>query len=132
MDAIAPELTDSHSRNREWSTPSGRPTLGAMNSSLHLSRDVGTAFLRRADEIQRAGLKSFGLFVADPTEPGYVYRPVAAVFLDPYRNRRNDPLHRAAFRAQGEYFRQYDDAGFVADPKDLLRAYREIDDAGLE
>ena len=93
---------------------------------------VCLTLLRTAGEIHRAGLKSFGLFVADPTLPGYPYRPTGVVFLDPSRNRRNDPLHRGAFRAQGEYFRQYDDAGFVADPADLLRVYREIDDAGLE
>jgi proteasome lid subunit RPN8/RPN11 len=97
-----------------------------------LPDEVCLALLRTAGEIHRAGLKSFGLFVADPTLPGYPYRPTGVVFLDPYRNRRNDPLHRGAFRAQGEYFRQYDDAGFVADPADLLRVYREIDDAGLE
>jgi proteasome lid subunit RPN8/RPN11 len=97
-----------------------------------LSDEVCRSFLDEAGRVHRAGLKSFGLFVGDPALPGYPYRPVGVVFLDAYRNRRNDPLHRAAFRAQGDYFRRYDDAGFVADPGDLLRVYRRIDDAGLE
>jgi proteasome lid subunit RPN8/RPN11 len=97
-----------------------------------LPDDIFAEFRREADRIHAEGLKSFGLFVGDPALSGYPYRPVGVVFLDPYRNRRNDPLHRAAFRAQGDYFREYDDAGFVADPGDLLGAYRRIDDAGLE
>src|SRR5262245_55205927 len=106
--------------------PDGSP------ESVVLSDKVCLDFLRQANRIHRAGLKSFGLFVGDPALPAYAFHPVRVVFLDPYRNRRNDPLHQAAFRAQGDYFRQYDDAGFVADSTDLLRAYRDIDDAGLE
>jgi proteasome lid subunit RPN8/RPN11 len=93
---------------------------------------VCLSFLRQADRIHRAGLKSFGLFVADPALPDYPYAATDAVFLDPHRNRRNDPSNRPAFHAQGEYFRRYDDAGFVADPADLIQAYRRIDDAGLQ
>lgn len=54
------------------------------------------------------------------------------VVLDPQRNRRNDPAHRAGLHAQGSYFRAYEDAGFVADPTNLLRAWRRIERAGLE
>ena len=50
------------------------------------------------------------------------------MFLDLRRNRRNDAGHRAAFWAKGECFRQYDDAGFVADPTELLAAWRAIED----
>jgi proteasome lid subunit RPN8/RPN11 len=98
--------------------------------ALVLPAEVCLALLSQADNVQRAGLKSFGLFVAEPTHSPY--EPTGVVFLDPRGNRRNDPRHRAAFHAQGEYFRRYDDAGFVADPADLLRACRQIDDAGLE
>ncbi len=52
--------------------------------------------------------------------------------FDPYRNRRNDPAHRSAFHAQGSYFRDFDDAGFVADSTDLLSAWRRIEESGLE
>src|SRR6516164_11529330 len=75
--------------------------------------------LRRAGRIHRAGMKSYGLLVAEPGTAGYPFTAAGVVFLDPGKNRRNDPGHRAAFRAQGEYFRQYDDAGFVADPAEL-------------
>ena len=54
------------------------------------------------------------------------------MFLDPLRNRRNDPGHRAAFRAQGEYFRRFDDAGLVAGPAELLAAWRAIEDSGRQ
>jgi hypothetical protein len=54
------------------------------------------------------------------------------VFLDPLRNRRNDPGYRAAFRAQGEYFRRSGDAGLVADPADLLAAWRAMEDCGRQ
>ena len=54
------------------------------------------------------------------------------MFSDPLRNRRNDPGHRAAFRAQGEYFRRFDDAGSVADPAELLAAWRAIEDSGRQ
>ena len=46
--------------------------------------------------------------------------------MDPLKNRRNNPRHRAAFRAQGEYFRRFDDAGLVADLAELLEAPRAI------
>lgn len=100
--------------------------------AVSLPDEVYRTLLGTADRIHHAGLKSFGLFVARPDAPGFPYQPTGVVFLDASRNRRNAPQHRAAFRAQGEYFRQYDDAGFVADPTDLLRAWRAIDDAGLE
>ena len=88
--------------------------------------------LRRAQELHAAGLKGFGLLVGDPSAQGHPFRPTDVVLFDPRRNRRNEPHNRAAFHAQGTYFRRYDDAGFVADPADLLVAWRQIEDAGLE
>lgn len=88
--------------------------------------------LRRAQNLNGAGWKAFGLLVGDPAAPGHPFRPVDVVLFDPRRNRRNDPANRAAFHAQGSYFRQYEDAGFVTDPADLLSAWRGIEDAGLE
>ena len=89
-------------------------------------------FLRRISTVHDAGLKSFGLFVADPGDPFFPYRPVDVVLFDPMRNRRNDPDLRSAFHAQGSYFRSYDDAGFVADPAEVLAVHRRLDEQGLE
>jgi proteasome lid subunit RPN8/RPN11 len=88
--------------------------------------------LRQAVGIHRAGLKSYGLLIAEPGAAGYPFTATGVVFLDSRKNRRNDPGHRAAFRAQGDYFRQFDDAGFVADPAELLAACRAIEDSGRE
>src|SRR5499427_451637 len=88
--------------------------------------------LRQAAGIHRAGLKSYGLLVAEPGAPGYPFTATGVVFFDPRKNRRNDPGYRAAFHAQGDYFRQFDDAGFVADPAELLAACRAIEDSGRE
>jgi proteasome lid subunit RPN8/RPN11 len=94
--------------------------------------DLYSRLLRQAQELNRAGLKAYGLLVGDPHQPGFPHRAVDVVVLDPRRNRRNDPAHRAAFHAQGSYFRAYEDAGFVADPADVLRAWRRIEQSGLE
>jgi proteasome lid subunit RPN8/RPN11 len=88
--------------------------------------------LGRAGEIHRAGLKSYGLVIAEPGTPGYPFTATRVVFLDSRKNRRNDPGYRAAFRAQGDYFRRFDDAGFVADPAELLAVYRAIEDSGAQ
>ena len=55
--------------------------------------------LRRAGRIHRAGLKSYGLLVAEPGTAGYPFTAAGVVFLDPRKNRRNHQGHRAAFRA---------------------------------
>jgi proteasome lid subunit RPN8/RPN11 len=89
-------------------------------------------FLDQAIQVHAAGLKSYGLLVAEPDVPGYPFGATEVVFLDSRRNQRNQPGHRAAFEAQGEYFRRHDDAGFVADPTDLLAAYRRIEDSGRD
>jgi hypothetical protein len=79
-----------------------------------------------------AGLKSFGLLLADPHDPDFPFVATDVAFFDPNRNRRNDPGLRSAFEAQGEYFRAYDDAGFVADSAELLQLYRRLDECNLE
>jgi proteasome lid subunit RPN8/RPN11 len=94
--------------------------------------DLCLRVLRQAAEIHRAGLKSYGLLVAEPGAAGYPFTATGVVFFDPRKNRRNDPGYRAAFHAQGDYFRQFDDAGFVADPAELLAACRAIEDSGQE
>jgi proteasome lid subunit RPN8/RPN11 len=87
-------------------------------------------FLREAQRVHDTGLKSYGLLVADQDAAGYPFRVTDVVLLDSERNRRNESGNRAAFEAQGDYFRRYDDAGFVADPRDLLEAYRRIEASG--
>ena len=89
-------------------------------------------FLCHAIQVHQAGLKSYGLLVTEPDAAGYPFCATEVVFLDSRRNRRNDRGNRAAFEAQGDYFRRHDDAGFVADPTDLLAAYRRIEDSGRE
>jgi proteasome lid subunit RPN8/RPN11 len=88
--------------------------------------------LRQAAGIHRVGLKSYGLLITEPGTAGYPFAATDVVFLDSRKNRRNDPGHRAAFQAQGDYFRQFDDAGFVADSTELLAVCRAIEDSGRE
>jgi proteasome lid subunit RPN8/RPN11 len=89
-------------------------------------------FLDRVGTVHAAGRKSFGLLVADPTTPQFPYCATDVVFFDPAKNRRNDPAFRPAFEAQGSYFRSYDDAGFVADPAEVLQVHRHLEGRGLE
>jgi len=100
--------------------------------AVQMPAELHSRLLRRAQELNAAGLKAYGLLVGDPRDPAFPFRAVDVVVLDPHRNRRNQPDHRAAFHAQGSYFRAYEDAGFVADPIDLLRAWQRIERAGLE
>jgi proteasome lid subunit RPN8/RPN11 len=100
--------------------------------AVAMPAELCLGLLHEAVRIHRAGLKSYGLLVAEPGTAGYPFTAADVVFLNPRMNRRNDPGHRAAFRAQGEYFRQYDDAGFVADPAELLAAWRAIEDSGRQ
>jgi proteasome lid subunit RPN8/RPN11 len=101
-------------------------------ASVEMPAELCLKLLDQAQRIHDTGLKSYGLLVAPSGGPGDPLRPTDVIFFDPTRNRRNEPAQRSAFHAQGEYFRRYDDAGFVADPAELLAAYRRIDDAGLE
>lgn len=91
-----------------------------------------TDLLRQAQDLHAAGLKGYGLLLGDPSDPRFPYRAVDMVVFDPSRNRRNDRAYQPAFHAQGSYFRQYEDAGFVADPADLYRVWRAAEAAGLE
>jgi hypothetical protein len=104
----------------------------ALGQDVRFSEDVLARLLRTTRAAHAAGLKSFGLLLADPQAPGFPFVATDVVFFDPTRNRRNDPAMRQAFEAQGEYFRAYDDAGFVADAAELLEVYRRLDDCGLE
>jgi proteasome lid subunit RPN8/RPN11 len=104
----------------------------AARPSVEMPAELCLKIIDRAQHIHDAGLKSYGLLLAAQDAPGDQLRPTDVIFFDPARNRRNAPTQRSAFHAQGEYFRRYDDAGFVADPAELLAAYRRIDDAGLE
>src|SRR5215471_1783145 len=110
-------------------SPRGADRAGDV---VAMSAELCLGLLRKAARVHRAGLKSYGLLVAEPGTAGYPFTAAGVVFLDPGKNRRNDPGHRAAFRAQGEYFRRYDDAGFVADPAELLAAWRAVEDCGRQ
>ena len=103
-----------------------------VHDGVGMPAELCLQLLRRAGEIHRTGLKSYGLLIAEPGTPGYPFTATGVVFFDPRKNRRNDPGYRAAFRAQGDYFRRFDDAGFVADPAELLAAYRAIEDSGAQ
>ncbi|NYJ07917.1 hypothetical protein [Petropleomorpha daqingensis] len=100
--------------------------------TVQLPAPLRDRIVSTATAVHDAGLKSFGLLVAAPEAPGFPYTATDVVFFDPTRNRRNDPALRPAFEAQGRYFRAYDDAGFVADPAELLRVHRRLERAGLE
>jgi proteasome lid subunit RPN8/RPN11 len=108
-----------------WGRADARDTV-TMPAEL-CQRLLGTAA-----RIHRAGLKSYGLLIAGADSAGYPFAAGDVIFLDSRKNRRNDPHHRAAFRAQGAYFRRFDDAGFVADPAELLAVWRAIEDSGRE
>ncbi|TMM34454.1 MAG: hypothetical protein E6F99_21940 [Actinobacteria bacterium] len=109
------------------------PQYGSCTAdSVAMPAQLCLRFVREAKRVHDAGLKSYGLLVAEPDAPGYPFCTTDVVFLDPGRNRRNEAGNREAFEAQGDYFRRHDDAGFVADPADLLAVHRRIEDAGQE
>jgi hypothetical protein len=97
-----------------------------------VSRVLLARLLDTTTAAHAAGLKSFGLLLADPHDPDFPFVATDVAFFDPTRNRRNDPGLRSAFEAQGEYFRAYDDAGFVADSTELLQLHRRLDECNLE
>jgi proteasome lid subunit RPN8/RPN11 len=125
--------TSGMSRNR-WSahTVVSQQRGKADDDAVAMPAGLCQQMLRRAAQIHRAGLKSYGLLIAEPDAAGFPFTATGVVFLDSHRNRRNDPGNRSAFRAQGEYFRQFDDAGFVADPAELLAVFRAIEDSGAQ
>ena len=99
---------------------------------VRLSQPLFTRLLDTTTAVHAAGLKSFGLLLAAPSDRGFPYVATDVAFFDPTKNRRNEPAMRTAFEAQGTYFRRYEDAGFVADASELLAVYRRLDEAGLE
>jgi proteasome lid subunit RPN8/RPN11 len=107
-------------------------TTCAAAEVVRLPEPVRHRLVSTASAVHAAGLKSFGLLVADPDHPDFPFTASDVVFFDPLKNRRNDPTIRAAFEAQGEYFRSYDDAGFVADAREVLDVFRRVEAAGLE
>jgi hypothetical protein len=115
------------------SSPAFIPTQrSAPCQDVHLPEPLFARLLGTTAAVHAAGLKSFGLLLADPADPRYPFVATDVAFFDPTKNRRNDPTMRAAFEAQGTYFRAYDDAGFVADAAELLEIYRGLDASGLE
>jgi hypothetical protein len=99
---------------------------------VRLSEDLFDRFLGTTTAVHAAGLKSFGLLLADPLDSRFPFVATDVAFFDPRKNRRNDPAMRPAFEAQGTYFRAYEDAGFVADSAELLAVHRRLDESGLE
>jgi proteasome lid subunit RPN8/RPN11 len=91
-----------------------------------------TSLVEEAQRLHAGGLKAFGLLLGDPADPRYPFRVVDVVVFDPQQNRRNEPPYRGAFRAQGSYFRRYEDAGFVADSTELRTVWRAAEERGLE
>ena len=108
------------------------PDIDLSVPMIRMPARLYSQLLGRAQALNAAGLKAFGLLIGDPRHPHFPYQAVDVVLFDPNRNRRNEPANRAAFHGQGSYFRAYEDAGFVADPTDLLRAWQRIERAGLE
>lgn len=100
--------------------------------AVQMPAELFTRILDQAERVRHAGLKAFGLLLAEPAVPRYPYHPTDVVFLNPQTNHRNDPGLRDAFEAQGSYFREFDDAGFVADPTEVLHVCRAIEDSGRE
>ena len=99
---------------------------------VHVPDRLLDRLLATTTAVHAAGLKSFGLLLADPSAPGFPFVATDVAFFDPRKNRRNDPAMRSAFEAQGTYFRAYDDAGFVADAAELLAVHRRLDACGLD
>ncbi len=112
--------------------PWTEPDIDASTPMVRMPAQLYSRLLRQAQDLNAAGLKAYGLLIGDPAHPDFPYQAVDIVLFDPHRNRRNEPANRAAFHAQGSYFRVYEDAGFVADPTDLLREWQRIERRGLE
>ena len=108
------------------------PVLSPTRTDVRFPVALFDRLLATTTATHAAGFKSFGLLVADPQHPAVPVVATDVVFFDPMKNRRNDPALRPAFEAQGEYFRSYDDAGFVADPAELLQVHDWLDGCGLE
>lgn len=113
-------------------TPGTEPDTDPSAPTIRMPAPLYSRLLRQAQDLNAAGLKAYGLLIGDPAHPDFPYQAVDVALFDPHRNRRNEPANRAAFHAQGSYFRAYEDAGFVADPTDLLHTWQSIERRGLE
>src|SRR5215831_13925804 len=67
---------------------------GDVGGAVTMPAAVCLGLLRQAAGIHRAGLKSYGLLVAEPGAAGYPFTATGVVFFDPRKNRRNDPGYR--------------------------------------
>jgi hypothetical protein len=128
---LSPEMVPDMVMASSLSLPIPAPR-SALRQDVRVSRALLARLVDTTTAAHAAGLKSFGLLLADPHDPDFPFVATDVAFFDPNRNRRNDPGLRSAFEAQGEYFRAYDDAGFVADSAELLQLYRRLDECNLE
>ncbi|MEZ4656068.1 MAG: hypothetical protein R2911_00680 [Caldilineaceae bacterium] len=108
---ISPEVTDAH-----------------KDEPIVMSPRIVLDFIAQAKQVHAEGLKSYGVFTAEAE--GTEFRAAGVRFFDSAQNRRNVPENRAAFEAQGAYFRQHDDAGFVVDSKEMLAVEQDVAQAG--
>jgi len=90
---------------------------GRADETFHLKEELGAYGV--GPEWFGLGDRDFATHIVRTQMIGAGYPLSAAdvVFLDPLRNRRNDPGHCAAFGAQGECCWRFDDAGLVARPR---------------
>src|SRR5215471_17498616 len=56
---------------------------GDVHGAVHVPAALCLGLLRQAAEIHRAGLKSYGLLVAEPGAAGYPFTATGVVFFDP-------------------------------------------------
>jgi len=76
------------------------PRAAARCQDVRLSEQLFARLLGTTTAVHAAGLKSFGLLLADPLDPDFPFVATDVAFFDPMKNRRNDPAMRAAFEAQ--------------------------------
>lgn len=134
-DQTSADEVSSRADHKRWNLPSaimsGEGDCYAAEA-VQMPTELLIKILDQAGRVHRAGLKLFGLLIAEPAAPRHPYHPTDVVFFNPQTNHRNDPGMREVFEAQGTYFREFDDAGFVADPTELLHFCRAIEDSGRE
>ena len=98
--------------------------------SVYMSARLYLHLIDEASRIHAKGLKSYGIFLAKQHSENYEFRPTNVIFFKSENNKRNDPEHRAAFEAQGSYFRKYSDAGFWVDPQEIYNLQRRLTQTG--
>lgn len=100
------------------------------NTIVYLHTDVCLEILNRAQQIHDQGLKSFGVLYSDSSDPEAVYYPSGVVFFNALNNQRNHSFYRDAYRAQGSYFREHHDAGFVVHPMEFMQVDQCLSNQG--